>query len=106
MVKFCAKQWMLEGRQADNYIAQAKEWIHAEIEGDAKHRLRRHVRMKERLYSHAVRAGNLALASDIERDLAKFQDLYPTEKSKSDFTSAGKPIKFVSMMTKNEVPKP
>jgi len=76
ILQLCAKEWGLEARQGDEYIAKAAKEIRFELEATGITNLEWHIAARINLFNKAVKTKDLSNARQILDSLAKLQGLW------------------------------
>ncbi len=76
ILQLCAKEWGLEVRQGDIYIAKAAKEIKLELEATGITNLQWHIAARLNLFNKAVKAKDFSNARQILDSLAKLQGLW------------------------------
>ena len=91
-----AEKWKLAERQTDEYIERAKAMIETITAADAPKVKDKHIAMRYGMMEKAMQEkGGVQTAHAILKDLDELLGSYPS--AKVDVTSAGKPVKFLSI---------
>lgn len=81
IVTFCAENWGIEARQADEYISRAEKRVTA-ANGEALFfRVGKEILYRESLYAQAMDAQDYRLALAVRQDIAKMAGLYATNET-------------------------
>lgn len=90
IIQLCSAEFGIDERQADNYIARARQEISAEVEALGLTNLQWHIASRIHLFNKAATSNDLGNARQILDSLAKLQGLWV---DKSELLGAdGQPI--------------
>lgn len=82
VIQYATEKWGIGERQTDEYIRKANVEIDKKFEVDTVKLKNLSIKRRRHLYFKAMRAGNLALAHEIQRDFDRLTGQYPAEEHK------------------------
>ena len=94
ILQYCANQWGVHAKTADNYVKCANKLIVEEAARMRENALEKHLAQRASIRNKALKDGDKRLAFDVLRDETKLLDLYPS--AKHEVTGAdGGPVKVI-----------